>query len=93
MNQRWDGPHQNLTVRLQRMRSFTASETFAGVRLGEDESLDRAAITMAGEVAEDEVLQPDDRRAARGVLTGILLGAGAWSAIWFVVSALLHHRG
>lgn len=74
------------------MRASTASETFAGIQLGEVDSLDRPQIPIAGEVAE-EIQWPDDRRAARGVLVGVLLGAGAWGAIWVVASALLRHRG
>lgn len=89
MNQRWDGPHQSLAVALQRMRSSTASETLAMDRSGEHTSLD-TAVTVASQVAEAEISQPEHRRAARGVLIGIFLGAGAWGAIWVVASALWH---
>ena len=74
------------------MRSSTASETLAGVRLGEDASLDCEQVTMAGEIVKEKISQPDDHRAARGVLIGILLGAGAWGTIWVLASALLRHR-
>jgi len=74
------------------MRSLTASETLAGVRPCEDERLDGAQVTTDGNVVEQEPSQRG-RRAARGILAGILLGVGAWGAIWLVVSALLRHRG
>ncbi|MGB9458737.1 MAG: hypothetical protein ABSB23_17655 [Bryobacteraceae bacterium] len=71
------------------MRSSTVSETLPGV----DESLYSAQITVGAEVEPEEVSLPGRNRAARGILTGILLGAGAWGAIWVVASALLRHRG
>jgi len=52
-----------------------------------------AQITVGAEVEPEEVSLPGRNRAARGILTGILLGAGAWGAIWVVASALLRHRG
>jgi len=42
---------------------------------------------------EDELYLPNDHRGARGVLTGVVLGAGAWGVIWMAVSALRHYRG
>ncbi|MGB7759249.1 MAG: hypothetical protein WBL61_05440 [Bryobacteraceae bacterium] len=75
------------------MRSFAAPETFAGAQSSEDKRLDGAPATMPGKVVEQGIPQPADRRAARGVLIGILLGVGAWGAIWFLASALLRHRG
>ena len=72
------------------MRSSTASETHATVRSAGRQSSAGARIVVPGRVVEEEAPQPHDRRAARGVLIGILLGAGAWTAIWFVASALWH---
>ncbi len=70
------------------MRSSTVSETLAGV----DEGFYSTPVTMGDEVAQEEVSLPGRNRAARGVLTGILLGAGAWGAILVVASALLRHH-
>jgi hypothetical protein len=70
------------------MRSSTTSEPLALAQPSEHASLDAAPVTVVGQVAQEEISQPDHRRAARGVLIGILLGAGAWGAIWVVVSAL-----
>lgn len=75
------------------MRSSTLSETLTEVQPAGDEPLCVPQITLAEEVAEEELSRPDDHRAARGVLTGVLLGAGAWGAIWVAVSALWHYRG
>jgi len=75
------------------MRSSTLSETLTGVQLGEDESLYGPQITVAGDVADEAPSGPEEHHAARGVLTGILLGVGAWGAIWVAASALWHYRG
>lgn len=41
--------------------------------------------------ANDPVLSPsNDRRAARGALTGIILSAGMWAAIYAAVAAFRH---
>src|ERR1035438_3322870 len=73
MNQRWDGPHQSLAVALQRMRSSTASETLAMDRSGEHTSLD-TAVTVASQVAEAEISQPEHRRAP-----GVSSSASFWA--------------
>jgi len=63
------------------MGSLTAPEVLAP-----DTSAQRKSL-------EVEITRPDDRRAIRGVLLGVALGAGAWGMLWVVASALLHHRG
>jgi ferric-dicitrate binding protein FerR (iron transport regulator) len=72
------------------MRSSTASETLAGALSREDERLDSAPEPVAGQAVNEEAYPPRRHRAALGILIGIVLGAGAWVAIWLVVSALWH---
>jgi hypothetical protein len=75
------------------MRISTASEVLAPDPSGPREPVDALRVAAAGEIAEEEISRPDDRRAIRGVFLGVVLGAGAWGMIWVVVSALWHHRG
>lgn len=72
------------------MANSTTSEPLALAQHSGHASLDAAPVTVAGQVVEEAISSPDHRRAARGVLIGILLGAGAWGAIWVVASALWH---
>ena len=74
------------------MRSSTLSESSTGIQ-NRDESLSSPQITLPGEMGDEELYLPSDHRAARGVLTGIVLGAGAWGAIWIAAAALWHYRG
>jgi hypothetical protein len=72
------------------MRSPTASETLVLAPPREHAALDRARVAVAGQGTKQETSQPDHRRAARGVLIGIFLGAGAWGVILAIASALWH---
>jgi len=72
------------------MANSTTSEPPALAQSGEHASLHAAPVTVAGQVAQEAISSPDHRRAARGVLIGILLGAGIWGAIWIAASALWH---
>jgi hypothetical protein len=75
------------------MRSWTASETLAGFHPVEVERLDRAQVRRADDLVPEETSLTSRHGAVRGVLTGILVGAGAWGAIWVVAAALWSHRG
>jgi len=70
------------------MATPTASEVLAP----ESTCVDSLCVAPAGEIGEEEITRPDDGRAIRGVLLGVVLGAGAWSMLWVVASALWHHR-
>jgi len=74
------------------MRSSTVSHSLDQAQLGEDQSPGSAQMVLGGQ-AEEELALADDRRAARGIVTGIILGAGAWGMIWVAVSAFWHYRG
>jgi len=54
-----------------------------------DEDQPRGQMSLCDEDTEAS----GGSRAARGIVTGVLLGAGAWGAIWLAVSALWHYRG
>jgi hypothetical protein len=74
------------------MRVSNSSETIGGIRLCEVDPSARPQIALA-DVVEEEITRPGGRRAARGILFGIVLGAGAWAAIWAVAASLLLHQG
>ena len=70
------------------MTSSTLSGAFHGSESCQDEYLSSEQVSgLSGLSDEADASQGS---AARGALTGILLGAGMWAGLFFLIAALRH---